>query len=134
VDGSPQWTCDSLVGIRCFLRRSINLGEIGVGWQLGRVGDFDADGRDDLILRSSLGDYSTWTFDGADLVSMASLPSRGLEWQVATIADLDGDGADDLIWRHTNGSLEGWLMDGTSIASLGSITTLGDEWIFAGAP
>jgi hypothetical protein len=134
VDGSPPWTCGSSVGVRCFLRQSINLGEIGAGWQLGGVGDFDADGRDDLLLRSSLGDASTWTFDGADLVSMGSLPSRDLEWQLASIADLDGDGADDLIWRHTDGSLEGWLMDGSSITSAGSIGTLGDQWIFASAP
>ncbi len=132
VDGSPPWTCGSSVGVRCFVRQSIDLDKIGAGWQLGRVGDFDADGRDDVLLRSSLGDSSTWTFDGADLVSMGSLPSRGLEWQVASIADLDGDGADDLIWRHTDGSLEGWLMDGSSITSAGRFATLGDPWIFAG--
>lgn len=134
VDGSPTSACEGLSFSRCFTRRAINLGEIGVGWQIAAIGDFDADERDDLLLRNSTGDASSWTFDGVELVYNGPLPALGPEWQAVASVDLDGDGADDLLWRDPSGSIEAWLMDGTEIASLGVITTLGDDWHLANIP
>ena len=77
----------------------------GLGWRFAGSGDFDGDGRDDILLRHPDGRWRDYRMNGRR--AAVSLPQLPLEpaWHLAGIGDLDGDGADDLLLRDTGG---GW--------------------------
>ena len=80
------------------------------GWQVQGIGDFNGDGRDDLLVRSGVtvdwlfgsptGGWS-WAGDGGMAAST--------DWHVAGTGDFNGDGRDDILWRNANGALSNWL-------------------------
>jgi hypothetical protein len=76
------------------------------GWAIVGTGDFDRNGRADLVWRNSItGQVSIWTSTGvgftADALTEAGV---GPEWALAGIGDFQGDGYSDLIWRRTEGT------------------------------
>jgi hypothetical protein len=81
-------------------------------WQIESIGDFNGDGRDDMLLRHTSGTLTNWlgTANGsfADNWGTFNLPLPN-EWQVAGTGDFNGDGLDDMLLRHTSGTLTNWL-------------------------
>ena len=72
-------------------------------WLVMGLGDFDGDGKTDVLTRDSVA--GTWhlarmngrtvqTADDTDLTT-------NLDWRLAAIADFDGDGRDDVLLRHS---------------------------------
>ena len=87
------------------------------------AGDFDGDGRDEVLLRRNL-DYGEWIY--YDIAgSRATLRRRlimtqNLEWDFVATGDMNGDGRDDVLVRHSErGNWIAYLMDGTARAVLG---------------
>lgn len=91
-------------------------------WQIVGAGDFDNDGRDDLVLRNNLADQNlVWYMNGATIQSEA-LFGRGIgdsSWNVAAVGDFNRDGQQDIVLRHQNplglGQNIIWLMNGSTI-------------------
>jgi len=85
----------------------------------GSGGDFDGDGKVDLVWREQLpfGDFAMWLMDGVK-AKQGPVLEYGLNMgmTIAGVGDLDGDGKADLVWRHTqSGDVAVWLMDGVSV-------------------
>ena len=81
-------------------------------WQIAGVGDFNGDGRDDLIWRNTDGTVTNWLgqANGGFAGNWADFDANAnSSWQIAGVGDFNGDGRDDLIWRNTNGALTNWL-------------------------
>ena len=107
-------------------------------WQVAGVGDFDGDGKADILWRNTAtGQNYLYPMDG-----LAIKPTEGYlrtaadtTWQVVGIGDFDGDGKADIVWRNSS-SGENYLypMDGTTIkASEGFIRSVADTtWQVAG--
>jgi len=79
-------------------------------------GDFDGDGKADLLWRhATLGEVWQWPMDGATKRSetwVRTVADTGYE--IRAVADFTGDGRADLLWRHaTRGELWLWPMNGT---------------------
>ena len=98
-------------------------------WQLAGIGDFNGDGRDDVMVRHTDGRWHYYPLRGRRTISgrgRANLP-QDLAWQIATVGDFNGDGKDDILLRHTNGQWDYYPMNGreTIAAEQGraSITT-----------
>ena len=92
---------------------SVFVGELPM-MQVG-LGDFNADGASDLLLRTTdgfLGYYANGAFN--------EFLGLGTEWTVAGIADIDGNGRDDVIIAHEVGFVGAYL-----VGNDGSITWSG---------
>ncbi|PYP94126.1 MAG: hypothetical protein DMD38_16350, partial [Gemmatimonadetes bacterium] len=106
-------------------------------WQVAGVGDFDGDGKADILWRNSAtGENYIYFMDGT-----AIKPTEGFirtvadqNWQVVGVGDFDGDGKADILWRNsTTGQNYLYLMNGTAIAGEGYLRTVADQsWQVAG--
>jgi hypothetical protein len=87
-------------------------------WQVKGVGDFDGDGRADILWRnSSSGENYLYLMNGVAIVNEGYLRIvADPNWQIAALGDYDGDGKTDILWR-SSATGENYLypMDGTAI-------------------
>lgn len=87
-----------------------------LGWELAATGDFDHDGRPDLVWRNTTSQQLViWTMNGVTPVgAITPVPSQAAagNWIVVAALDLDVDGNTDLLWYNTtSGRIVRWLMD-----------------------
>jgi hypothetical protein len=89
-----------------------SLYSVTTDWQVAGTGDFDGDGRDDILWRNTDGRITNWLGAGAggffDNVAQG-FNAVTLDWQIAGVGDFDGDGRDDILWRNADGRLTDWL-------------------------
>jgi hypothetical protein len=94
----------------------------GYDWKIVGVGDFNGDGKPDLVWQHTNGWLSVWYMNGPSLASATFLnPSQAADpdWRIRAVIDLNGDGKTDLVWQHmTTGWLSAWLMNGVRAGSL----------------
>jgi hypothetical protein len=84
--------------------KSSQLQNFGLNFQVRGVGDFNNDGRKDVLWRDQTGNVSRiWSF-GADgkPVESTLLAATDNRWQIDGVADMNGDGTTDVIWRDNN--------------------------------
>lgn len=92
-------------------------GSAATSWQINGVGDFNGDGRSDIIFRDIETGYLTeWlgTASGGfiDNAAVAGNGNADTSWHLLGVNDVNGDGIDDLVWQNTGGYVTDWL--GTS--------------------
>jgi Ca2+-binding RTX toxin-like protein len=127
-------------------------------WKIVGVGDFDADGRGDLLWETGSGALAVWKLDGAQIKSAdyvklgtSNVGTPGSDWHVADVADFDGDGRSDILWRigpavpasgfpPGGGGVAIWEMNGNQIKAadftrVGStiVGAPGSDWHLLGA-
>jgi serralysin len=84
----------------------------GTSWHVVGIGDFNGDGRGDILWRNDMGVTTNWlgqTNGGFADNGAIFTANPGTQWQVAEIADFNGDAIDDILWRHDNGTVTNWL-------------------------
>jgi hypothetical protein len=90
------------------------------GFTVAASGDYNGDGKTDLIWRSSTGVHSIWLMNGTAPSSTAivTIPAG---WQVFGLSgnhDANGDGKDDvLLQQSSDGQIALWRMNGTRVGS-----------------
>jgi hypothetical protein len=82
-------------------------------------GDFNGDGRTDLLVQKASGALQVWLLRGTTQLGVLSIAnSQASTWRVATVADFNGDGHPDIVWQNSStGDLEIWLLNGTNLLS-----------------
>jgi len=112
---------------------------VDANWRLAGVGDFNSDGKPDLLWRNtSSGRLSFWLMDGFHRVGSALLDGPpDAAWSVTGIGDFNQDRSPDILFRNaTSGNLMVWLMQGASVAQEAVVEPaqpLGANWKPQGA-
>jgi len=107
-------------------------------WSIEGLGDFNADGKGDLLWRNS-DNGRVWMFlmngrsiSNQTVINSLAVPGEhvaftDLAWEIKAIGDYNGDGRADVFWRH---STFGWnhmyLMNGVTPTQQLNVTSLPD--------
>ena len=114
IDGA--WRVYSMNGRRVVAGQSTTtLLPNDLNWHLAGIGDFDDDGRDEVLLRHAEGRWQYRVVDSATATGVTAAGvglDRDWAWRLAGIGDGDGDGRDDVLLRHDDGRRRWNRMDG----------------------
>ena len=80
-------------------------------WQVAGIGDFNADGKSDVLWHRSLsGESVIWLSANSSTRQTVATLSKPGQLQVAGVGDFNGDGRADILWhRESNGTSSIWL-------------------------
>ena len=111
---------------------STSLGNVDSTWNMIGTGDFNGDGKADILWQKNEGNMVIWN-DGNDqkVVDAGFAPSN--EWQIVGIGDFSGDGNADILWRNIgsdNGCIGFWGDGADEKWQWNGI--VGEEWKIAG--
>ena len=100
-------------------------------WYVAAVGDFDGDGKADILWRNAAsGENYIYLMNGAAVAAEGYIRTvADASWRVAGVGDFDGDGRDDILWRHAvSGENYLYPMNGLAIAAgEGYLRTVADS-------
>ena len=112
---------------------------VSTAWHVAGVGDFNGDGRSDILWINDAGMVADWlgTATGGFAGNGAnSANTVAADWDVAGVGDFNGDGRSDVLWRNTaTGQVMDWLgapNGGFAKNAANSISIVSASWQVAG--
>ncbi|MCK1305757.1 FG-GAP-like repeat-containing protein [Bradyrhizobium sp. 45] len=96
------------------------------GWGYADIGDFNGDGKSDLLLLNSVNKgVAVWELNGTSVLASPQVGTMASGFHFASAGDFNGDGKTDLLMLNdTTHALQVWLMDGTQVTSESTIGTI----------
>lgn len=101
---------------------------VNLNWKVAGIGDFDGDGKSDMLWRNGVsGESIIWKSGSAAMpMDVASVPNTA--WSLVAVGDYDGDGKSDLLWRNSSTG-DGLIWPGTSASTTqGVVAVSNPNW------
>ena len=73
-----------------------------LAWKVAGVGDFDGDGRSDVLWRNSASGQNTIWRSASNATRLPLTTVSNLAWKIAAVGDFNGDGRSDIFWRNAS--------------------------------
>lgn len=96
---------------------SLSLGTVSTAWSIVGVGDFNRDGKSDILWQNTAGARSIWLMNGGARIGIVNLGAIPTSWNITGSGDFNADGKPDILLQNTSGACGVWLMNGTSFSS-----------------
>ncbi len=82
------------------------------------TGDFNSDGKTDVLFQNTDGALSVWFMNGSRQISSAAIPlNPGSNWKTVGTGHLSGVGSLAIIFQDADGNLAAWNMEGLNATS-----------------
>jgi hypothetical protein len=78
---------------------------VSTTWSILATGDFNSDGKADIVWRDTTGNVAVWLMNGTAVLQTGGLGLVPAIWSIAETGDFNGDGKSDLLWRDTSGNV-----------------------------
>jgi VCBS repeat protein len=98
------------------------VGNMSSNWMVAAVGDFNGDGRDDILFHNMVsGAVKRWLMDGPRIMNSTIVGNMPPSASVVNVGDFNGDGIADIRWlNNVIGNKAEWLMIRKGAGAVGS--------------
>ena len=93
---------------------SASLGNPGPSWHAIGSGDFNGDGRSDILWQNDSGEVVVWALNGGNVIGSAGLGNPGPSWHAIGAGDYNGDGFSDIRFQNSSGEVVVWELNGAA--------------------
>jgi hypothetical protein len=108
----------------------------GARWHVVGTGDFNRDGKSDILLQKGTDKIDIWLMNGTERIDELKIPNPnpGPGWHAVGTGDFNLDGESDILWCNETGEVAISEMDGTRVIRTYSIALKPDPtWPAKGA-
>ena len=110
-------------------RDGASLPSVAIDWTIVGVGDFNGDGKADILWRHTSGARLRVADERHQCHRHGVAGSAGNRLdRLPRLGDFNGDGKADILWRHTSGVVYVWLLDSTAVIGTESPGSAGTDW------
>ena len=101
------------------------------GWHLDGIGDFDGNGKADILWESDSGSVAIWDNGVSGHTIATGMPSS---WHLVGTGDFDGNGKSDILWQNDSGAVAIWDngQSGHTVAGPGSMLPANERVVATG--
>jgi hypothetical protein len=98
------------------------------------IGDFNADGKSDILWRdNNSGGVAISLMNAATVISSQGVSNVPNNWQIVQTGDYNDDGMTDVLWRdNSSGGVAMWLMNGATVSSSLGVANVPTDWAIQG--
>jgi hypothetical protein len=115
---------------------AISNGSMGANWHVAAIGDFNKDGRSDVLWQSTSGDVDLWEMNGANLSGFVpTVGNMSAGWTIAGVGHFNGaaDSTSDIVWVNGSNQVQIWQMNnGKLVDVITPAGIYGTEWHLEG--
>jgi glucose/arabinose dehydrogenase len=95
-------------------------------------GDYNNDGKVDLLFRDSSGALTVWYMNGTGAPQVVSFGPLSTAWTIVGASDFNGDGRTDLLIRNAAGTISARLTNGSVTPQPITLATIDPAWVVVG--
>jgi hypothetical protein len=116
---------------------------VGLPWRIVGTGDFDYDGRQDILWHNdSSNELQIWTMAATQIVRRLTVTDElgrnifvGKPWEIVGTGDFNGDGRPDILWHNdSSNAMQVWTMNRNRITDRPNVRDQAGNVIFVGRP